>query len=112
MISVNYLYLAAAIICEVVGTSALKASDGFSRLWPTLLMALCFAAALFCLSQTLRTIPLGIAYAIWCGVGIILIALSGWFVFRQSLDAAALIGMALIIAGVLVINLMSKSVAE
>jgi small multidrug resistance pump len=75
-------------------------------------MALCFAAALFCLSQTLRTIPLGIAYAIWCGVGIILIALSGWFVFRQSLDAAAILGMALIIAGVLVINLMSKSVAE
>jgi small multidrug resistance pump len=112
MISVNYLYLAVAIICEVIGTSALKASDGFSRLWPTLLMALCFAAALFCLSQTLRTIPLGIAYAIWCGVGIILIALSGWFVFRQSIDLAAITGMALIIAGVLVINLMSKSVAE
>lgn len=108
----NYLYLAAAIIFEVIGTSALKASDGFSKLWPTLFMALCFAAALFCLSQTLRTIPLGIAYAIWCGVGIILTALSGWFVFRQSIDAAAIIGMALIIAGVLVINLMSKSVAE
>jgi small multidrug resistance pump len=110
--SVNYLYLAGAIVFEVIGTSALKASDGFSKFWPTLLMALCFAAALFCLSQTLRTIPLGIAYAIWCGVGIILTALSGWFVFRQSIDAAAIIGMALIIAGVLVINLMSKSVAE
>ncbi|MEA2840961.1 MAG: small multidrug resistance pump [Methylobacteriaceae bacterium] len=112
MISVNYLYLAVAISCEVIGTSALKASDGFSKLRPTLLMALCFAVALFCLSQTLRTIPLGIAYAIWCGAGIILTALSGWFVFRQSLDLAAITGMALIIAGVLVINLMSKSVAE
>ena len=109
---VNYLYLAGAILFEVIGTSALKASDGFSKLWPTLLMALCFAVALFCLSQTLRTIPLGIAYAIWCGAGIILTALSGWFVFRQSIDAAAIIGMALIIAGVLVINLVSKSAAE
>jgi small multidrug resistance pump len=109
---VNYLYLAGAILFEVIGTSALKASDGLSKLWPTLLMGLCFAVALFCLSQTLRTIPLGIAYAIWCGAGIILTALSGWFVFRQSIDAAAIIGMALIIAGVLVINLMSKSVAE
>jgi small multidrug resistance pump len=109
---VNYLYLAGAIIFEVIGTSALKASEGFSRLWPTLLMSICFAAALFCLSQTLRTIPLGIAYAIWCGVGIVLTALSGWFVFRQSIDLAAITGMALIIAGVLVINLMSKSVAE
>jgi small multidrug resistance pump len=109
---VNYLYLAAAILFEVIGTSALKASAGFSKPWPTLLMVLCFAAALFCLSQTLRTIPLGIAYAIWCGVGIILTAMSGWFIFRQSIDAAAIIGMALIIAGVLVINLMSRSIAE
>ena len=108
----NYLYLAGAIICEVIGTSALKASDGFSKLWPTLLMALCFAAALFCLSQTLRTIPLGIAYAIWCGVGIVLTALSGWLVFRQSIDLPAIVGMALIIAGVLLINLMSKSAVE
>jgi small multidrug resistance pump len=109
---VNYLYLAGAIIFEVIGTSALKASEGFSKLWPTLLMALCFTAALFCLSQTLRTIPLGLAYAIWCGVGIILTALSSWLIFRQSIDAAAIIGMTLIIAGVLVINLMSRSVAE
>ena len=108
----NYVYLAGAIICEVIGTSALKASDGFSKLWPTLLMALCFAAALFCLSQTLRTIPLGIAYAIWCGVGIVLTAVSGWLIFRQSIDFPAIVGMALIIAGVLLINLMSKSVAE
>ena len=108
----NYLYLAGAIVFEVVGTSALKASTGFSKLWPTLLMAVCFGAALFCLSQTLRTIPLGIAYAIWCGVGIILTAVSGWLVFRQPIDAPAIIGMALIIAGVLVINLLSKSAVE
>jgi small multidrug resistance pump len=109
---VSYLYLAGAIIFEVIGTSALKASEGFSRLWPTLLMAGCFAVALFCLSQTLRTIPLGIAYAIWCAVGIVLTALSGWLVFRQAIDFPAIVGMALIIAGVLVINLVSKSVAE
>jgi small multidrug resistance pump len=109
---VSYLYLAGAIVFEVVGTSALKASTGFSKLWPTFLMAVCFAAALFCLSQTLRTIPLGIAYAIWCGVGIILTALSGWFIFRQPIDGAGLVGMALIIAGVLVINLISKAAVE
>ncbi len=108
----SYLYLAGAIIFEVIGTSALKASDGFSRLWPTLLMAACFGVALFCLSQTLRTIPLGIAYAIWCAVGIVLTALSGWLVFRQAIDVPAIIGMGLIIAGVLVINLVSRSVAE
>ena len=109
----NYVYLAGAIVFEVIGTSALKACAGFAKLWPTLLMAVCFAAALFCLSQTLRTIPLGIgAYAIWCGVRIILTAASGWLVFRQSIDAAAIAGMALIIAGVRVINLMSESVAE
>ena len=108
----SYLYLAGAIVFEVIGTSALKASEGFSKLRPTLLMAICFAIGLFCLSQSLRTIPLGIAYAIWCGVGIILTALSGWFVFRQAIDLPAMVGMALIIAGVLVINLMSNSVVE
>jgi len=107
-----YFYLFAAIGFEVIGTSALKASAGFSKLWPTLLMAVCFAAALFFLSQTLRTVPLGIAYAIWCGIGIILTGLSGWLVFRQPVDLAALTGMAVIIAGVLIINLMSNSVAE
>ena len=107
------IYLSAvAIICEVIGTSALKASAGFSKLWPTVLMAGCFAVALFCLSQTLKSVPLGIAYAIWCGVGIILTALSGWVVFDQPFDVAGLTGMALIIAGVLIIGLMSHSLVE
>jgi small multidrug resistance pump len=107
-----YFYLFAAIAFEVIGTSALKASAGFSKLLPTVLMAFCFAAALFFLSQTLRTIPLGIAYAIWCGIGIILTGLSGWLVFRQSVDLAAVTGMAVIIVGVLIINLMSNSMVE
>ena len=111
MHGVRLLFLFAAIAFEVIGTSALKASAGFSKLLPTALMAVCFAAALFFLSQTLRTIPLGIAYAIWCGIGIILTALSGWLVFRQPFDLAAITGMAVIIVGVLIINLMSNSMA-
>ena len=105
-----YFYLFAAIAFEVIGTSALKASAGFSKLLPTALMAVCFAAALFFLSQTLRTIPLGIA-VIWCGIGIILTALSGWLVFPYTFDLAAITGMAVIIVGVLIINLMSNSMA-
>ncbi|MBF9234964.1 DMT family transporter [Microvirga alba] len=105
----NYVYLFAAIICEVVATSALKASEGFSRLWPTIIVIVGYGLAFYFLSLTLRTIPVGIAYALWSGFGIVLIALVGWFVYRQSLDLPAVIGMALILAGVLVINLFSKT---
>ena len=106
---VNWLYLAVAIVAEVIATSALKASDGFSRLAPSLVVVAGYGIAFACLSLTLRTIPVGIAYAIWSGVGIVLIALVGYFAFNQALDAPALIGMALILAGVLVINLFSRS---
>lgn len=107
-----YVYLGIAIIAEVIGTSALKASDGFSKTWPSVLTVVGYAIAFWCLSQTLRTIPTGIAYAIWSGVGIVLIAAVGWVWFKQALDAPALIGMGLIIAGVAVINLFSKSVSH
>ena len=108
----NWLYLAIAIVAEVIATSALKASDGFSRLAPSIVVVVGYAIAFSCLSLTLRTIPVGVAYAIWSGVGIVLIALVGYFSFNQALDAPALIGMALILAGVLVINLFSQSAAH
>jgi Membrane transporters of cations and cationic drugs len=106
---VSYLYLSIAIVAEVIGTSALKASEGFTRLGPSLITILGYAAAFYFLSLTLKTIPVGIAYAIWSGVGIVLISLIGYALFRQTLDLPAIIGMALIIAGVAVINLFSRT---
>jgi small multidrug resistance pump len=107
----NYLWLFAAICSEVIATSCLKASAGFTRLLPSLAVIVGYGTAFFCLSQTLKTIPLGIAYAIWSGVGTALIALVGLVIYRQALDRAALLGISLIVAGVLVMNLFSKSVA-
>jgi len=103
------LILGAAIVCEVIATSALKASDGFSRLWPSVITALGYLVSFYLLALALKTIPVGVAYAIWSGLGIVLIAGIGWLVFGQKLDAAALLGMALIIAGVAVMNLFSGS---
>ncbi|MCX7289553.1 MULTISPECIES: SMR family transporter [unclassified Janthinobacterium] len=108
----TYFYLAIAIIAEVIATSALKASDGFSRLVPSVITVIGYGIAFWCLSLTLKVIPTGIVYAIWSGVGIVLISAVGWFWFKQSLDTPALIGLGLIIAGVLVINLFSKSVGH
>ena len=82
----QWLFLSVAIISEVVATSALKASNGFTQLWPSLLVIAGYAIAFFFLSLTLRTMPVGIAYAIWSGIGIVLVTLIGWFVFEQSLD--------------------------
>lgn len=100
----DYFYLFAAIVSEVVATSALKAAEGFTRFWPSVAVLVGYGVAFYCLSLAMRTIPIGIAYAIWSGVGIVLIALVGVLLYRQPLDAPALIGMALILAGVLVIN--------
>ncbi|HZH51105.1 MAG TPA: multidrug efflux SMR transporter [Microvirga sp.] len=105
----NYAYLFAAILCEVVATSALKAAEGFTRLGPSLVVVVGYGLAFYCLSLTLRSIPVGIAYAIWSGVGIVLIALAGWLFYRQPLDGPAILGIALILAGVLVINLFSRT---
>jgi small multidrug resistance pump len=106
----NWLYLAVAIVLEVVATSALKASDGFTKLWPTLLVVLGYAAAFYMLSLTLRSMPVGVVYAVWSGVGVVLITLVGWLVFQQELDLPAFFGIALIAAGVMVLNFFSKSV--
>ena len=107
-----YLYLGAAIVAEVIATSLLKTSNGFTRLWPSVATVIGYAISFYCLAQTLGSVPTGVAYAIWTGVGIVLISLIAWLVFGQTLDAPALAGMGLIVAGVVVINLFSKSVAH
>jgi small multidrug resistance pump len=107
-----WLLLAIAILAEVVGTSALKASEGFSRPWPSVVVVLGYAVAFYCLSLVLRSIPVGVAYAIWSGLGIVLITLVAWVVYGQPIDLPALLGMGLIIAGVLVLNLFSKTAAH
>lgn len=99
-----YLYLAIAILAEVIGTSALKATRGFTRLGPSLVVVLSYAVAFYFLSLALQAIPVGVAYAVWSGVGIALITLIGWVVYRQRLDAPALAGIALILLGVVVLN--------
>lgn len=107
-----WIFLAVAIVSEVIATSFLKAAEGFTRLWPSLIVVAGYLLAFYLLSLTLKTIPVGVAYAIWSGVGIVLIALSGWFFLGQSLDTPALTGLALIIAGVAVINVFSRSVVH
>ncbi|MCL7715345.1 SMR family transporter [Stenotrophomonas mori] len=104
-----YLLLACAIVLEVIATSLLKASDGMSRPWPTLGSLLGYGLCFWLLSLVMKTVPTGIAYAIWSGVGIVLISLIGLFVFKQKLDLAAMVGIGLICAGVMVINLFSRA---
>lgn len=110
MSSPNWLYLTIAIGCEVLATSALKTSAGFTRWWPSVVVVVGYGVAFYCLSLLLRTVPVGIVYAIWSGAGICLIALVGWLVFKQPLDLPALLGIGLIIAGVIVLNVFSRSV--
>ncbi|MGI6245014.1 MAG: DMT family transporter [Pseudochelatococcus sp.] len=107
-----YIYLAIAIVCEVIATSSLKMTAGFTRLAPSLVTAAGYAISFYFLSLTLRFLPVGIVYAIWSGIGIVLIALVGFFAFQQKLDFPAIAGLALIVAGVLVINLFSKTVGH
>lgn len=107
--SIAYVYLAVAIVCEVIATSALKASDGFTRLLPAAITVVGYAISFYCLSLTLKLVPVGIAYAIWSGAGIVLISIIGFVAFQQKLDTPAVLGMGLIIAGVAVINLFSRS---
>ena len=104
-----YAFLIVAILCEVVATSALKAAEGFTRVWPSVVVIVGYGLSFYFLSLTLRTIPVGIANAVWSGIGIVLIAAIGWIVYRQSLDGPAVTGITLILAGVLVIQLFSKT---
>lgn len=107
-----YIYLAAAIVAEVIATSALAKTNGFTNLIPSLVSVAGYGIAFFLLSLVTRSMPVGIVYAVWSGAGIVLVALAGWLIFGQKLDAPALIGLAMIIAGVLIINLLSKSVSH
>lgn len=108
----TYLLLGLAIVAEVIATSSLKSSEGFTRLWPSVVTLLGYTIAIFLLSLTLKTLPTGIAYAIWSGVGVVLVSAIGWFGYGQKLDTPAIIGLGLIIAGVIVVNVFSKSVAH
>ncbi|MCA0273280.1 MAG: QacE family quaternary ammonium compound efflux SMR transporter [Proteobacteria bacterium] len=107
-----YAFLLIAIVAEVIATTALARSDSFSRLWPSVATVIGYAVAFACLSVPLRVMPTGVVYAIWSGVGIVLIALVAYFWSKQTLDQPAITGLALIIAGVAVINLFSKSVGH
>lgn len=107
-----YLYLTLAIIAEVIATSALKASEEFSKLIPSCIVLLGYGTAMYWMTLVLRTIPIGITYAIWSGVGIVGIALVGRFFYQQQLDLAAIIGMACIILGVVIIQVFSNTVSH
>ena len=106
----TYLYLIAAVVAEVVATSALAVSDGFTRFAPSLVTVAFYAVAFYLLSLTLRTLPVGVVYAIWSGLGIVLVAVVGAVWLRQALDLPALLGIALILAGVVVVNVFSAAV--
>lgn len=104
-----YVYLALSIVAEVIATSSLKASEGFTKLWPSVAVVVGYAVAFHFLALTLKTIPIGVAYAIWAGAGVSLVAVVGWVLFGQKLDAPAIIGMALIVAGVVIMQVFSKA---
>ena len=108
----KWIFLSIAIIAEVIATSALKFSDGFTKLIPSLIVALGYGIAFYFLSLTLKSMSVGIAYAIWSGVGTTLITIAAYFLFKQRLDFPAIIGLVLIITGVFVINFFSKSITH
>jgi small multidrug resistance pump len=108
----KYLFLTIAIIAEVIATTALKSVEGFSRPGPSAIVVIGYGVAFYFLSLTLKTIPVGIAYAIWSGLGITLISITGYFVYKQNLDFPAILGLLLILAGVVVINVFSKTVSH
>jgi small multidrug resistance pump len=106
----HWLALAIAIVAEVIATTALKASNEFTRLLPSLIVVVVYGTAFYFMSISMRILPIGIMYAIWSGMGIVLISVLGWLVYRQALDTPALIGITFIIAGVIIINVFSKTV--
>lgn len=106
---IHYIYLLIAVITETIGTAAMQASEQFTRFWPSVLLVVAYGISFYFLALTLKYMPVSIVYAIWSGLGIVFIAIIGWLVFKQTLDLAAIAGMSLIIAGVIVINLFSGS---
>ncbi len=108
----HYIYLLLAVAAETIGTSALQSSQQFTRLWPSVLVVVAYAISFYLLSMTLKFIPVGVVYALWSGLGIVFIALIGFWVFGQRLDWPAVLGLVLIIAGIVVIQMFSKSVTH
>ncbi|MBC3919438.1 multidrug efflux SMR transporter [Undibacterium sp. CY18W] len=108
----HWIFLGIAIAGEVIATSALKASEGFSKPIPSIVVAVGYLIAFYFLSLTLKTMQVGVAYAIWAGLGVVLVSAIAWIVYGQKLDLPAIAGMALIISGVMVMNLFSKSVSH
>lgn len=107
-----YIYLALAIIAEVIATSSLKASGEFTKVYPSLIVIIGYGSAFYLLTLVLRTVPVGITYAILSGLGIILVSIAGIFIYKQVPDMPAVIGMALIVAGVVVINVFSNTISH
>ncbi|MCO5286450.1 MAG: multidrug efflux SMR transporter [Chitinophagaceae bacterium] len=108
----KWIFLMIAIISEVIATSALKYSEGFSKLVPSIIVILGYGIAFYFLSLTLKSMSVGIAYALWSGIGTVLIALTAYFIFKQKLDLPSIIGLSLIVLGVIVINVFSKSITH
>ena len=108
----HWIALAIAIGAEVIGTTALKASNEFTRLVPSIIVVAGYGTAFYFMAISMRVLPVGIMYAIWSGMGIVLVSVIGWLVYKQTLDFPSMLGMVLIIAGVIVINLFSKSVGH
>lgn len=108
----GYWYLGAAIILEVIATSSMKALDGFNKPLPLILVVVGYSASLFLLSLVVKTVPVGVAYAIWSGLGIVLVSMVAWVIYQQKLDLPAIIGMSLIVAGVVVMQLFSQTTAH
>ena len=107
-----WIFLAVAIVSEVIATSALNVSEGCSRLWPSLIAVTGYAAAFYCLSLTLQTISVGVAYAIWSGVGLALVSWIAWVYYGQALDIPAIIGLLLILAGIVILQLFSQTISR
>ncbi|MBS99554.1 MAG: QacE family quaternary ammonium compound efflux SMR transporter [Oceanospirillaceae bacterium] len=105
----SWMFLVIAITAEVVATTSLKASDGFSRLWPSVVVVVGYGLSFYFLALTLKTIPVGVAYAVWSGLGVVLVTAIAWLVYEQKIDLPGAIGMGLILTGVLTLNLFSKT---
>ena len=106
-----YLYLSFAIVCEVIATTALKMSDEFTRFWPSVIVGVGYFLSFYALSRCLKVMSIGVVYAVWSGLGIVLITLAGFLVFKQKMDLPAILGMSLIVLGVGVIQLFSKTIS-
>jgi len=111
-LSMAYIYLALAIIAEVAATSSLKASAEFTRLFPSIIVVVGYGTSFYFMTLVLRSIPIGITYAIWSGLGIVLVSVVGAIIYKEILDVAAVIGMGLIISGVVVIHIFSKTITH